>query len=225
MQWRSKSFAALQAIQCAVEKLDFDLLPDFDALAVSLDNAADARPRHAAGGVEGDDVVRERDLFRKVIQQAVKSGIPAQTRMPYRRVLSDIEITNLRLRLKEKWRVEPNGYWYPLSDAISPHTADFPLIAVSGPGACWATVDKVIDGELLKRKIRAFLKDRSLDRLYELREDDESFFLEKTLATFDYNGFEGYWFSATDDWLAYASHEGTLTLAGSIAGVVGGMPD
>lgn len=55
-----------------------------------------------------------------------------------------------------------------------------------------------------------------MSRLWELRELDTDADCELDLEIFEpaYTGAEGFWTDRSFDWLIYASHEGSLTVAG-----------
>ena len=67
-------------------------------------------------------------------------------------------------------------------------------------------------------QVRDILLRHGIERLWELRkfqgEDDPEYELSITLLEPYYNGTEGYWSSGDLDWLLYASHEDSLTVAG-----------
>ena len=67
-----------------------------------------------------------------------------------------------------------------------------------------------------QQHLRDALSELGVSRLWELRELDTDTNKELDLAALEplYTGAEGYWTDATLDWLVYASHEGSVTVAG-----------
>jgi hypothetical protein len=63
--------------------------------------------------------------------------------------------------------------------------------------------------------LRSLLRERGINRIWELREfGDDEYELDLALFLPQYNFAEGYWTSLHSDWLVYASHEASITLAG-----------
>jgi hypothetical protein len=76
--------------------------------------------------------------------------------------------------------------------------------------------------------LRELLTRRRINRIWEMREHSgDEYELELALFRPHYNGAEGYWTSAESDWLVYASHESSITLAGEwlVAGFRDVVPD
>jgi hypothetical protein len=103
--------------------------------------------------------------------------------------------------VNENWDVNTQDYWWPLRggepvcEAIAFHTDWF-------------------DNEKLSA-LRAVLIEHGVGVVWELREFGETG-CEQSVHTFEpvYNGEEGYWTSTGSEWLVYASHESSITLAG-----------
>ena len=120
--------------------------------------------------------------------------------LPFRRTLSKEERGWIWAELKAKWGVD-GECWQPLRSKELPegllafHTDYF--------------------DEPKEAILRELLARRGIQRVWELREyGDDDCELELSLFRPYYNGAEGYWTSTESDWLVYASHESSITLAG-----------
>ena len=60
-------------------------------------------------------------------------------------------------------------------------------------------------------RLRDVLIERSIRRVFELREYGDGFEIETDIATFAYDGAEGFWTGGDFGWLIYASHELSIT--------------
>jgi len=126
--------------------------------------------------------------------------------------LSEDESKALRSQLQSHWRVDSGRNWFPLTEQRVPTD----VIAFRA--------DEFDDNVPLLKEI---LISHGIDRLFELREGE--FVCEVTTNEFDpyYNGAEGFWTSSDMDWLIYASHESSITLAGDwlVAAIVEKWPN
>jgi len=178
-----------------VERLDPDDLPDPGTLTGLLLEAA---------GVPGPAaVLEERERYRS----AVLAGPDPRTVPPgYRRLLSADEASAWRATLRSRWGVE-NDLWHP-------------MLAIPEPPEVLILTDTAMtrpDGvEAVRRAVRA----TGWQRVAELREDGTGHLLDVDLFTPHYNGAEGLWCDAGLDWIAYASHEGTVAFGGILATAV-----
>ncbi len=83
-----------------------------------------------------------------------------------------------------------------------------------------ALVLDAIDEAKLQMPLREFMSESGDTRIFKLRDfGPESFLLDVGVDDFFYNGAEGNWISEPNEWIIYCSHEGTMTLGGSIADV------
>lgn len=103
-------------------------------------------------------------------------------------------------QLEVRWQAD-GTYWYPLR-AGSP---SFETLAFH----------KDYFDRLREQKLRDILKLHGVDTIFELREGRWQE-LEIEVDSFEpyYSGMEGYWVDLNLDWLVYASHESSITLAG-----------
>ena len=150
----------------------------------------------------------ERRLFHVNIETLFADLTILQSVKPiaYRHVLSDAESQAVWTKLDErwlKWGAETNPYWWPMTDQERPPHA----IAVNADA---------FDDALPPVKLQEIVRSRGIGRVFEMREYDENFEIDTELLETYYTGAEGYWSSSeTDfDWLIYASHECTITVAG-----------
>jgi hypothetical protein len=120
--------------------------------------------------------------------------------LPYRRVLQEDESTEIRSRIRDRWRVDVNSYWYPLT---SERPAD--VEAFEAPWLLHEVPTAVLQGILLRRGV---------SRIWEVREGGPDYAIDRALFEPEYNGQEGYWTSEALDWIVYASHESSLTVGG-----------
>ncbi len=153
--------------------------------------------------VEEKAMNEERHLFCKFISGLTQVELFAVEPMFYRRVISESERDMLRKELSIRW-FEVGSYWYPL---IECNRED--IVAFTGD---FFYEDQDIE------KLRDILKRHGIHRIWQLREFDSSPEYE-----IDTNAFypsytidgEGYWCSNNMDWVVYASHENSITIAGS----------
>lgn len=119
--WQSKPALreVARALQAGVEKLDFDSLPPIgevyahlrSVFSDSIEIIATTLP--ASGSVRREDdpqETEERELFVQFVEQCEKGEIPEQSPLPYRRVLSQAEIEQLKAILKRTWRFDGGNH-------------------------------------------------------------------------------------------------------------------
>ena len=104
-------------------------------------------------------------------------------------------------QLEARWQAD-GRYWFPLRADLPP----FEILAFH----------KDYFDSVRERKLREVLKLHGVSTIYELREGRRRE-LEIEVDSFEpyYSGTEGYWVDRNLDWLIYASHEASITLAGS----------
>jgi hypothetical protein len=201
-------YHVLHAIQAAVEALrasDFDSLDDarerLAAVGMSAENLF-TRPPH--GEIEKRAMDEERALFADYLRGLTDDELAAVAPLPLRRTLSAEESARLWRELENRWGVK--GYWYPLDRALD---ADPPRDAV-------AFKAEAFDKDDVQARLREALGELGVTRLWEVRELDTDTDKEIELASFEpiYTGAEGYWLDASFEWLVYASHESSVTVAG-----------
>lgn len=124
-------------------------------------------------------------------------------RLAFRRTLNDEESTRLLGVMRDRWGVD--GEWYPLDRAAD---AEPPAQAVAFQSKPFFTKDLVT----LLWKILSRVE---IERVYEIREGsaaDREIEVELLKPWYDFN--EGFWLDDSGEWLIYASHEGSVTVAG-----------
>lgn len=202
-------YHVLHAIETAVEEFtptDFASLQEArELLAAAGASAENIFTRSPTGEIEQRAMHEERELFRRYLQELTNDELARVEPLPFRRTLTTEESTSLRAELERRWGV--TGNWYPLDrppDAEPPpHTEAF-------------NSDPFFDAEL-QQHLRDALGELGISRLLELRELDTDTNKEFELAQLTplYTGAEGFWTDKTFDWLVYASHEGSVTIAGT----------
>jgi hypothetical protein len=197
-------YLILQAILRSIEALipegtgSVDLLAGaMAAAAQSANSAFTARPQNAIAeaAIEG-----ERQKFIAYIRSLTAEQIRAAAPLRFRRTLTKEESKRIWTELKTRWGVD-GGYWYPLKSTELPRgVLAFHTDYFDGPK---------------EALLRDLMTRRGIDRVWELREHgDGECELELPLFQPQYDGAEGYWTSTGSDWLVYASHESSITLAG-----------
>lgn len=210
-------YLILQAMLRAVESLTPESAGSADPLVEAMANVAQnaesiltAAPQNP---IAASAIAEERAKFITFIRSLTAEQINAAKPLPFRRTLAKEESDQIWTQLKAKWEID-GDYWYPLKSKKLPagilafHTDYF------------GDNKEVILRELLTR--------REIRRIWELREHgDDEYELELALFRPRYNGAEGYWTSSGADWLVYASHESSITLAGDwlVAGFKDIVPD
>jgi len=127
--------------------------------------------------------------------------------LPYQRTLSATESKRVWADLQSRWGIQGPGYgWFPISDAIAPAGA----VAVH---------DQLWDSRDGNQLLHQFLAENSIARCFVVNEiniistDCE---IDSQVVDPLYRGSELF-ITALSDWVLYASHESSYTLAGSIA--------
>lgn len=193
----------MAAILEEVERLDPDHLPAVDELAAALAHAAETArspftdpPR---GRVEAAAIADERGLFGSWLSSPDLTAPP----VGYRRVLRAEESDDWRGRLASSWGVQALS-WHPMLADPVPDT-----VLVLDERSMW-------DGPGVDA-VRQVLRDAGRRRVVELREHGPDHLLDVDLLAPRYTGAEGVWTDETLDWLASASHEGTVAFGGLLA--------
>ena len=114
--------------------------------------------------------------------------------------LRDRKATQVRRQLMDVWNVDPQNYWYPLAPSARTHRLAFHAAAFHD---MWSSVSGV-----------TILREHGIEQVFELREGGAVFQLPVDDLDPVYTGDEGYWSSATFDWIIYASHESSITVSG-----------
>ena len=142
--------------------------------------------------------------FKAYIRVLSKPDLANIAPLPFRRVLTEEESKKLWNRLKEAWAIG-EGYWFPLRESPAP------------PNVLAFHVDyfeKMKGLELLNETF----KRRSVSRVFELNElglDEPDCEIELSIFRPGYlSGSEQYCTGEAVDWVVYASHESSITIAG-----------
>ena len=144
----------------------------------------------------------ERDLFCAYVQNVAAQDLGTVESLPYHRSLSQVEHADLWARLHERWGVREGHYWHPLlGAALPPHVLAFQQ----------AWFDQAVPSATLQR----ILSQHGIRRVWELREYGPEYEMDLNELELHYNGAEGYWTSSEMEWLVYASHESSITVAGA----------
>lgn len=146
----------------------------------------------------------ERALFAAYLAQLNEDHLLTIQRLPFRRVLGEKECQHIWQQVDKRWQTG-KGYWYP-------------LIAGEAPSDVLAFQERYFDQEVGAGTLRSILVHRGITRLWQLREHGAAYEIDLELFEPYYTGAEGYWTSGGlppgDEWLIYASHESSITIAG-----------
>jgi hypothetical protein len=203
-------YQVLQAIQWAVEAFtpaDFSSLAEArELLAAAGDSAESVMTRPPHGEIEQQAMDEERALFAAFVRRLSEDELAQVEPLPFRRTLTADESKHLWSELRTRWGIE-GFYWYPLD---RPDTVEPPQNSVA------LGADPFFDAEVQAR-LRDVLAGLGVSRMWELRELDTDADCEIDLELFEpiYTGAEGFWTDGSLDWLIYASHESSVTVAGA----------
>jgi len=200
-------YKLVQAILVEVERLDPDHLPDLQSLATALDRAADTAQslstEHSGGAVELEVMANERALFEAAVRTWLSVPDLDVEPLGYRRVLDPAESSTWRTRLAERWGVRATS-WHPmLAEPVSPDVL--------------VLTDAAMNSRQGITRVRDALRKLGCGRVVELREHGADYLLDLDLFVPTYNSAEGVWTDDSLDWIAFASHEGTLAFGGLMA--------
>ncbi|WP_184725091.1 hypothetical protein [Streptosporangium saharense] len=200
-------YNVVAAILEQVERLDPDHLPEFSALVDALAEAADTaqspftqpESNEAAAKV----MAEERHLFQSTLQGWVtRDGLRVEP-LPYRRVLTPAESAERQEQLQQRWGLEGRS-WHPMLAGPIP-----PDVLVLTEASIW--------DEQGLAQVRTALIEMDGGRVTELREYGADYLVDVELFEPQYTGAEGVWSDDTLTWIAFASHEGTVTFGGQLA--------
>jgi hypothetical protein len=145
----------------------------------------------------------ELESFRDFVSGRSADDLARVEPLPYRRTLSEAESQRLRSVLESRWG---ESRWYPHDRGADQHP----------PASTLAFRSEPFFDEALVSALQASVRQLGIDRAYELREGATSADCEIAVELLKpwYNLDEGFWFDESTDWLIYASHEGSVTIAG-----------
>ncbi len=209
-------YNVVDAMLIEVERLDPDRLPGVDVVTSTLLTAAEnaespfTKPTHDE--VQAQAMADERRLFVANVQRWKAQANLRTDPVPYRRVLTPEESSAWRTSLQQRWGVQ-NGWWHPLLSSSVPQD-----VLVLTAESMWED-----DGV---GQVRRVLRELGRPRVVELREYGADYLLEVEIFAPRYTGAEGFWSDEHHDWVAYASHEGTVTFGGALSiGLVTTWPE
>jgi len=220
--WGGEEFVILRRHCCVLDAIGGAVeafTPDDSA---SLDEVRKLLLAAAASAVnelppfERKVIQDEGGLFAAYLQGLSDSDLARVEPLPFRHRLSQAEGARLWAELKARWGVKRGLVWYPHDRYESeepPHDAQV------------FNEDPFADDELLRR-LRQVLAGLGVSRMWELRawsEDHRVYELDPALLEPVYglgddlcdDLDERYWTDASFEWLIYASHEETVTIAGA----------
>ncbi len=209
-------YNVVHAILVEVERLDPDRLPSVDVVVSSMLTAAESANSPfielSDDEVQAQAVADERRLFAAKVQHWTAQPDLRTEPLPYRRVLGPDESSAWWMSLQRRWGVQ-NGWWHPLLSGSVP------------PDVLVMTGDSMWEGDGVDQ-VRRVLRDLGRSRVVELREYGADYLLEVEILSPRYTGPEGFWIDEHQDWVAYASHEGTVAFGGVLsAGLVATWPE
>jgi hypothetical protein len=199
-------YHVLHAIQAEVEAFTPADLGSLDEarelLAEAGATANNIFTKEPIGEIELRAIGEERELFRLYVRSLAGEALAQVEPLPFRRTLSREEGAALWHELDKRWGVK--GYWYPLDRARD----------ASAPGVHRCLQRRpVLRGRAPTAPARRALEPRRRTRLgatgARTNKEVELAILEPV-----YTGAEGFWTDGSFDWLIYASHEGSVTVAG-----------
>lgn len=141
----------------------------------------------------------ERDQFCAYLSSLTAEALGAIEPVPSRRTLSSDECKSVWEHVDRHWSTA-GGYWYPLRDGAPANVLAFDA--------------DVFNAHVSVADLQSILVAQGIESVYELREFGPEYELDTVLVVPSYNGAEGYWTAPAFDWLVYASHESTMTVAG-----------
>lgn len=194
-----------EAILNEIERLEPHSVTNADALRPALTSAglqAETALTANAGlpAAARSAMAEEREAFRDFIQSFPEVELDAVEPLPLRRVFGMEELSKIWTHLAEKWDAKPGHGWWPLRDGTAPS------------GLIVFHTDWFDDAKVTV--LRELLSAHGIRSVWEVREFGE-WGCEKEVSSVEpfYNGEEGYWTSEEGDWLIYASHESSVSLA------------
>ena len=198
-------YRVAEAIQVEVERIIPSNSNSLESLRVLLLDAARTAQDKLAGEmldpVAQTALVVEADDYRNFLGTLAEAHLDAVKPLPYRRVIEAQEGERIWAGLKNRWGIGAS-FWFPLreddppADVIAFHTEFF---------------QEMKGLEVL----REALMDRGVTRIFQFHESGPDYEIEFSIFDPRYSvGAEQYSTSESLDWLVYASHESSITVAG-----------
>ncbi|MFC4042959.1 hypothetical protein ACFO1B_31410 [Dactylosporangium siamense] len=208
-------YNVVDAMLVEVERLDPDRLPGVDVVAGMMLAAAErarspfTEPPH--GEVEAQVMADERRLFAVQVRHWTEQPDLRVDAVPYRRVLTPEESSAWRTSSQRRWGAR-DGCWHPMLGSSVPRD----VLVLTGE-SMWE--DDAVE------RVRRVLRELGRSRVVELREYGADYLLDVEIVAPRYTGPEGLWTDEHHDWIAYASHEGTVAFGGVLsAGLAAAWP-
>jgi len=156
-----------------------------------------------AGEVATRAMAQERARFASQVRQWSATPDLQAERVGYRRVLTDDESAQWRERLTARWGLV-NLAWHPMISTDIPSE-----VMILRGDSMWEKQNVEL--------VRHALHSLHAERMVELREHGPEYVLEVDLMAPRYTGAEGVWADESLSWIAYASHEQTVAIGGTLA--------
>lgn len=102
-----------EEVETVIEE-EFDSIADCKTKLIDLSYSCDTNSK-SKNKVESKAIQDEKDKFSKFINSLNEEDLYYVEPLPYRRKLTDIQSTEYRVRLLERWKFD-GGYWIPLTD-------------------------------------------------------------------------------------------------------------
>lgn len=142
----------------------------------------------------------ERKAFCDFIRNFPKSQLAKVEPLFYRRILTTIESDGICKELSHRWNIK-SGYWFPLAGESPPH--------------CEAFDSEAFHDAFPLERLRERLTQVGTHRIFELQEFGTVYEQDVSAFAPSYaSGGETYSFPPDFNWVIYASHEGSITVAG-----------
>ncbi len=198
--------ALLDALLADIESVAPDQFSSLDALRNYLllaGSTATSAATKQYSSLGTDLIDEERDRFRIYVEGLTAADLRNIAPLPSRRRLSDAESGHVWDALDQRWQTHGGKEWYPLTKEEPPGVIAFQA----------ASFHRALPDEYL----RGLLGDHSIERCWELYEHGWVHEMAVELLSTHYGHYEGMECYATAgemDWLIYASHESSITVAG-----------
>jgi hypothetical protein len=192
-------YLVLEAIRSAIERWQPADVATVAAARARLgeDATAESRFTAIAHPLARAAMAEERAAFVAFAGASTPADWASAAPLPYRRVLAPPEAHALARAFVVRW-----GDWYggwPSRTDVPPHLT---------------LHDEAREALPLRAAIDGFLAACAITRVFELREDGDSYQLDVGATTFEYDFREGRWFTDGCPWMIYASHESSITFGG-----------
>jgi hypothetical protein len=205
-------YNVIKAVIDSIDELDGDQLPEVQELREELEIRTALGESMFTEGTHDSAAMRTQTDERLELRRLLDSIRPTDqdeiAPLPYRRVLTTDEVEHWYEGLRAAWGVQQR-IWHPIISRDVP-----PSVLVVDGDAVWTLAD-TRPGFMAR-----WLANITKPRIYELREFGPSVITDTTEFVPTYNGAEGFWFDSSLNWVAYASHEGSVAFGGTIRATI-----